>query len=687
LNKSGNIVVELGDEVKAINIPTINPQVNEKIVLAAEKLFIEKKIPRKGKIAVEQVRDALIEGQITIKDLKRFGIKPDDFAQEVFAKSLSSHARELGRWGLLQQKLNKLAKTDRHAKDFTDSLSERKQASEVSSFLWRWRRLDNVRRGLLVSMLSTAMRNFETQVARLGLDVLDQGFQKVLQKMTGNRVTTHPIDAWESLLNTFKSVKPSKRKETKALVNQILDEFPRQKDRLFLHYSSDIVERQGFPEKIVQALNWANRGQEHIIRRSVFMSELNSALKNKGLSLTKIIEKNQVGMIDVSDIRKAVNKSLHVTFADQPKYGTVAHAFVNFINKLPGATLAIPFPRFMVNSLKFFYDFSPLGILKLVSPTQLKAISRGDFSTISKAALGTAMLGTGYQIRKSEYAGEKWYEVQVEGKTIDLRPFNPFAAYLFVGDIIHRAKTKTLHQLKSKDIIMGVLSANLRAGTGLFIVDKLLEGLVGLDDPQKAVQRLKEFGGEVVGGFFTPLQQLKDVFAQFDKEERIVREKRLEKPLLAPTLERIPFASRGLPEAEIPTREGPLTREGPILKQLTGITIKANKNLAEKELDRLGFTRQEVLPSSGVQELDREIAKEMGPLVEKHLIKLLKNKSYKKMSDARKGEFIRQVLIDIRSAARFRALKANKHLREKAKLQRIPRRTRRVLQEIKGEQK
>jgi hypothetical protein len=41
-------------------------------------------------------------------------------------------------------------------------------------------------------------------------------------------------------------------------------------------------------------------------------------------------------------------------------------------------------------------------------------------------------------LRKQDYAGEKWYEFKIGDRTIDTRPYNPLAAYLFVGDVINR---------------------------------------------------------------------------------------------------------------------------------------------------------------------------------------------------------------------------------------------------------
>ena len=40
-----------------------------------------------------------------------------------------------------------------------------------------------------------------------------------------------------------------------------------------------------------------------------------------------------------------------------------------------------------------------------------------------------AMLYAGYALRNQSYSGEKWYEFKVGDRTIDVRPFNPFANF------------------------------------------------------------------------------------------------------------------------------------------------------------------------------------------------------------------------------------------------------------------
>ena len=62
----------------------------------------------------------------------------------------------------------------------------------------------------------------------------------------------------------------------------------------------------------------------------------------------------------------------------------------------------------------------------------LKKLKEGDTSGLVKGLVGWGLFGTAMQIRDSKIAGDKWNELKVGDKTIDIYPYNPLAAYLFV---------------------------------------------------------------------------------------------------------------------------------------------------------------------------------------------------------------------------------------------------------------
>ena len=182
-----------------------------------------------------------------------------------------------------------------------------------------FRRLDNIRRGLMVTQLATAVRNFESQVTRGGLNVmqkgLDSGMQNLAKKINPNLKITQfadPLEALKGMGNIFKQFK-SIFKQVKKETDTILAAFPKEQDRLFLRFSNDVVAR-GTKEALkgsaldkveagVQLLNIVNKGQEFITRRAVFQSSLAERIASnkqfyKGKDLRQIIQNNKTLTIE-----------------------------------------------------------------------------------------------------------------------------------------------------------------------------------------------------------------------------------------------------------------------------------------------------------------------------------------------------------------------------------------------------
>jgi hypothetical protein len=543
-----------------------------------------------------------------------------------------------------------------------------------------WRRVDNVRRGLLVSQLSTAVRNAATQTGRLVVDVADSAMQSALQgifKAAGGKVSPEnlvsPVDSIKGLLYLGR--------KNKATVDKILSNFPGQESRLTNTYMSDVATGGGFKgvDTAVNIANSANRFQEFIIRRAVFMGKLESRLKGKGLDIATA----KAGNVDVADIRYAIDGALDFTFSKNPKFGTVWQKVINAINAVPGATLAIPFPRFVCNSLKFLYEFSPLGIIKLASKGELAAMGAGNMKVLSRVSVGTGMLGAAYAMRASQPEHAKWNEyVREDGSTVDLRPYNPLAAYLFAADLALKYKKGTLLNLSVSDIAEGLLGSTFRAGVGLYTVDAMLNGFTALQSEVKAEnfhRAMKEFSGETLAGFLTPLKQIRDGMSGYEtfvKGEgvfgNVMAPNKREEPFLGPIKANLPF-TEAHPGYD-PTGTGPRMNVAPVAKQLTGMAISAPKGPAKEELDRLGFKYNEILPSSGIKEFDNLVANEMQLDVNSYLNKLVATPGWKRLTDLQKGEMMAEELLEIRRDARESVLDDRPDLEEKLEKMRTPRR-------------
>jgi hypothetical protein len=127
--------------------------------------------------------------------------------------------------------------------------------------------------------------------------------------------------------------------------------------------------------KVSDVARWANSmnvAMDSFVRRAVFTSSVERELRRQGKDLyLDFLDKN----IDIPTpiIKTAMKDALQTTFAYVPKakdpmvassvergVGTAASYVIKVIDQSPLA-FVIPFPRYMANSMAYFYRYSPLG--------------------------------------------------------------------------------------------------------------------------------------------------------------------------------------------------------------------------------------------------------------------------------------------------------------------------------------
>lgn len=647
----------------------------------------------------DQVRDLLQTNIIPPETfnaiLEKNGVKPEQFLAEMTQGTVGQGIRESATLaGRTLQQLSELRKLEVKIRTLSGEIpaGEDEVGTNAYSYI---QRVGNIWRGLLVSQLATAVRNAESQAAMGGIDVLQRGFERGLRTVFGNPMrrllgkepVTDPIDAFGSVAMMLKP------KEAARLTDAIASVKPSVRESLFSRYSSDVNRATGGKgvlgkvEGAVDALNWANRTQEFFFRRAFFAESLQRNLEGRGMNLGEIVAQNKIGKIPEDAIKAAITDALEKTFAEPlPSRATFAGDLLGAMSRIPFSP--IPFVRFMHAALKFQFEYSPLGAVRLLSPSELKALASGEpeqLKIASKALAGSTLLYSAYLLRQSHYAGPKWYQIRIDGNDYDTRAYNPFASYLFVGDLIKRFQDGTMLGMNIKDIAQGIASVNFRSGAGLYIVDQLINDLAGVDSNRKLFQVMETYAGNVVSGFATPFQMLKDAIGQFIPEERVVRETS-GSPLIGPTLTRLPFADRGLPPAQSPTHSGGYERRQPLLRQLAGLTINSKSNAAEDELKRLGFTGKDVLPRSGDPDFDSTVAKEMGPIFEKVMVPLVQSPRYLAIkSNKAKAAVLSKIIPAIRRAALDKAIKDDPTGYLRSRYQRLPQRERALIEEYAGE--
>ena len=742
------------------------------------------------KVRAERLHDDIVDlmrtDKITDADaadiLVKYDIKKPELAV-IFDLSAAKAGRFLQRLSELSKQIDSAALAalpPNQKKQALQFLKEMEKSEEKLRGLGVVKRLDNIRRGLLVVQMATAMRNLETQVGRVVLDgfvdILDLGLRKasVPQKVAGKiaewrgikpATSVSPIDSFEVWLKLLTPVK------NKELVQEILLNAPggvKQYHRMLATYSSDILHadrklakqllsvpsediiktiKGNLPDrteqlrkhfgpvyddlvravnagddiklqalldqnvdkllrelrgggKVTRALegleefsafwNTPNRAQEWTTRRAVFLANLETRMRAKGIDLDAVVRENRLGAIDIEDLKAAVDRALEVTYAEQPKFGTFGASFVNAINKLPFvATSAIPFPRFMVNALKYTYEYSPAGFIKLLQKDELAKMAAGDFKTISRASVGSALSIAAWELENSKYSTDTWYLKCPSGdcgpggtgKRLDIRPYGPYAQYAFVAHIVRRIKDGTFNKMSGNQIIQGVLSANLRAGAGLVIVDSIVNESVIPDiwnsaieyfSGQPVTQRpgmrtVKRIGGEMASGLILWLSQVKDFVDQYDETkgtfhipgESLVSEQpgarpvipeRRKEPFLGPIRAKIPAIEQ--PPSYSPTRAEPRRRLEPALRQLTGISLVEPFNAVETEMEYHGLKLSDILKTTGDPELDETMTRAMGQINE-YLAPIIATPTWQGLPRETRLELFRRLQTVAREPARL----------------------------------
>ncbi len=664
--------------------------ISKNAVEAAGRLFVDGTIERDtSKLISDQVMEAVSSGKVDLGALQsvldRNGVSLEEFGRGMLRVKASDAGRTLQRYSNLQRYLNNAVKNNIPAL----ARAIDKEASPMARLYWRYGSVRDIWRGLLTSQFSTAIRNVWSQTGRFGIDAIDKTLSAGIQKLMGKEAqagfdthrTLSPLDGFEEFFSLIHGGK------NKKLADELISQVDDVGEKLFTTYNSDICTRIGLSpykadkllkgaQEAVGHLNWANQAQEFMFRRANLVASLETKLSKLGKSLPDLLQKKEAADFFETGVGKqilgdVIEETLSKTFAQSPKYGTAFSHLIAFINRVPGASIVVPFPRFIYNSSKFFFEHSPFGLLKLLSPAERAAIAKGDVATYSKAITGMLMFGAAYAARKSEFAGDKFYEFKGPGgTTVDMRPFNPYLGYLLLADWMIRAGEGTLQDDKLTEFAEAALSANVRAGTGLYLLDQAGRMMSSRSNPDKAGQAGARLAGEFAAGFATPIQQLRDVMSEFDDHLKVQRDVN-DSPFTGPILQKMPF-DNDLPEKESPMQADAPREVSPALKQATGFRLIEPKNDVVKELDRLGLSEFEMIPKSGDKTFDRLVAAKMGPMVEEELPYITKTSEYAAMDNIQKVNVMKEQFRKLHARAIKEAKNENPEAYATAKEARKP---------------
>lgn len=608
-----------------------------------------------------------------------------------------------------------------------------KLADEAGSTIMdKIRAADTVRLAAMTSQTATTFRNLMSGYTRVGLDtaskILETSMVRGLSKVKGEKVVSVPNDEALALL-----VGMSNTKQTDAIVTMFEVGFANKADQLFRELrdvtaAGKTGKQEGFGIKTARNLNALNTLSDNVFKKAAFVTSLKKQLNDlyrkvetddmfrqaylkdigkdavdaNDFNLVKLVEEGKfVSTFNSKEgkeaLDRAIKDALYFTYQQTPESG-VGKLFIDVMHKAPFLTTSlVPFPRFIVNAMKFTFEYVPL----LTATEAAAKIATGrsgeilNANRISKAMVGTGLLYGATAFRESEYAGEKWYEAKLpNGQTFDLRPFFPAAPFLYLGELwkTKRANDKARKEYEEQGrdpdlapvkpfasdvnsvtaFFQALSGTQFKAGFGIYAIDGAIRDLSqvtpadyeGATGSKKIDQIIGNFAGNIASTYTIPFTMGQDLYNTFlaPDSERIVRQtgtEDLSDLIIRKTLSRLPgnfkmqevlANSIGYEPADIyesPTREEPLRRTTPITRQAAGILLQERRTFFENEISRLGIKRQQITQRTGDVKADQIINMFFGEYVTDYIVPVLETSEiYKDLPDDEKKNYILAIIND-----------------------------------------
>ena len=566
----------LTDDVDDIVSPLVKPEKFQAIVAIASDL--KRKDPTafpKDKPIIESLFDLTVGKDIAANQeladtLSKYGLSFDDYVL-----AIAGTGSEAGKI------LNRLSQI-RRAGSLDELANAKNKALEMSQGKIKrtWRRLENIRRGGMVSMIKTAARNLQSAAIRAPMEAvenlidtalkvgLDEGFGALGREINPFTKTGYYTGSFSHLKYMFKDPKRAKL-ITDHLLNR--PEFEKQ-NRMLLDNINEYQKATGRGEggaidavlskgeDVVELLNAPNRWQEHLIRRGMFMGELNRLVKReyrildskgKAKGIEELLREGKLPdlMANSSSVRPtgsptfesliedSMRRALDVTYAKGPDIKAFRDT-ANFITR-NGLTVVIEFPRFMFNSMELMGQYSAGAFnpaLQRIFGMKKGKLDAKDRQNISRNITGLAGITAAYQYRASENAPANYKQMNTgaidAGTVMDVTPQFPLRQMLWIGEAIKRldpdiaqftpqAQIATLGKTNElegtfgdwfdgKEFAETFAGTALRTGTGNVFIDEIAQSLGGAGDIETD-QRAGEALGAVVGNYLAtwgiPLRQ------------------------------------------------------------------------------------------------------------------------------------------------------------------------------------
>jgi len=450
-----------------------------------------------------------------------------------------------------------------------DDIAQKKLIEAQNKISQAGTRLENVRRGAMVSQIATAMRNLESAAIRIPMESLGNMVDMVMHEFgkpikggvldgeggfVGATKALFDKDNWKNSFAAHKYVF-SRPDVAKGYSDLLLNrpEFEAQASRMFDNLNEIRIStgrgEGGLSDKLlnpledtVELMNFANRWQEHLVRRGVFFSELQRlAKKEYNIDLIDALQDGKLPDLlnDSSTVRPdgarsfvalvndSIEQSLAVTYAKQPD-NKLFRDITNIMTsrKVFGVplTTVVEFPRFMFNSMEIMAQYGAGGAIPLtkkmmdiVNPTgsKITKMTPKDRQALQRNIVGLAAIGAAYQYRTSENAPEDYTKFGAGENAVDTSPIFPMRQFLYIGEALKHINEGTFSSVfwNPKDFAETFAGTTFRTGTGNIIIEEISQIADGMDisGGKKATELTAKAVSNYFNSFLTGFGQVIDL--------------------------------------------------------------------------------------------------------------------------------------------------------------------------------
>jgi hypothetical protein len=469
-----------------------------------------------------------------------------------------------------------------------------------------------------------------------------------------------------------------------------------QAQQLFMEMGdvADHTKQGGMLLNTARFLNKLNTKSDNMFKRAVLSHELNKTLRASGFEggLNEVLKKGRFSDIDEKVIASAMEKALDFTYqtgrfkGKEGLFNTAADTFIQAAQTPLGSTF-VPFPRYLVNQFRFVYEHAPvLGLFDIGG-----VLNKSDAADrFGKQMGGLAMLGTMYAMRSNhgdETTGPFEYKNPFGTGLVDAQAsLGPFSAYAFMADFLYQINNPNMEAKFDGREAAKALGGGQFRPTGLAIVDSFFDTINrGQEDGKTDLQiteMLTKYIGNVANTFTVGAGVLKDVVATLDPEFRAVPDN-TDVNYFQYFLKQ---ATRSFPQSvdengsfygysgfgpkrtrlESPTKSTGLRVMNPFMRQITGLTQREERNMAEREFDRLGLNWAQITPRKIPfdAELTNEARGQMGRFVESAIQDyVINDKEYAGLgTNVEKRAFLLAKVREMRAEARARIMDTDRYV-------------------------